>query len=174
MSIVNLSLFSSNLSQTDVSKLWNAAPQENEFKLQSDYTARGQDTELLLENDIELQRQIDDLQSQIDGLDVRLTIVEGQIVALDARVTQNEGDIADNAANIATNTANIATNTANIATNTSAIADINDGRYQPQYGSGSPEGVVTANLNGSYYDLSVPSHWQNSTSGSDTGWVQIV
>ena len=45
---------------------------------------------------------------------------------------------------------------------------------QPQFGSGSPEGVVTANLNRTYYDTSIPEMWVNETVGANTGWVQIV
>ncbi len=47
--------------------------------------------------------------------------------------------------------------------------------YEPQFGTGSPEGVVTANLNRTYYDLTgVPELWVNPTAGSNTGWVQVV
>lgn len=168
MAIQNLNPTQSSLSSEFLTQEWNQPPASNENKITNDYIARALDGELLFENDIELQAQIDSLQGQIDGLDARLTIVEGEIVSLDARVTQNETDIA-------TNTADIATNTANIAINTSAIADINDGRYRPQYGTGSPEGVVTANLNGSYYDLGAapPEHWQNPANGSNTGWTLV-
>ncbi len=52
---------------------------------------------------------------------------------------------------------------------------VDSGTYEPQFGTGSPEGVVTANLNRTYYDLTgVPELWVNPTAGSNTGWVQVV
>lgn len=46
-------------------------------------------------------------------------------------------------------------------------------QLRPQTGSGTPEGSITANLNGFYVDTSAvpPVIYFNSTLGSDTGWV---
>ena len=159
----------SNLSQTDLEELWNQPPALNDYKLTSDYIARGQNADLLFQNDAELQRQIDDLQGQVDSLGARLTIVEGEIVALDIRVTQNETDIDTNAENIAINTADIATNAASISANASDIAAIST-----PSGSGSPEGVVMSTRTQIYIDTSgAPDIYFNPAIGSNTGWLLV-
>ena len=59
--------------------------------------------------------------------------------------------------------------------NIDQIARYVDENISPQFGTGSPEGVVTANANKTYYDLSgTPELWVNPTQGSDIGWVQVV
>jgi hypothetical protein len=50
---------------------------------------------------------------------------------------------------------------------------INDGALSPQFGTGSPEGVVIANYSLKYIDTSVPTEYYNPTFGSDTGWVAL-
>lgn len=135
--------------------------------LRGDYLSRAADSSALFQNDVELDARLTITEGQIVSLDARLTIAEDQISDIDARVTINEDDIATNASGIATNAANIATNAA-------GIADINDGRYEPQFGTGSPEGIVTANKSRLYSDTSVPTLWINETEGVNTGWVQLV
>lgn len=54
------------------------------------------------------------------------------------------------------------------------VADyINDSA--PQFGTGSPEGVVTANNSQVYYDESVAPviMYVNQTIGADTGWQEV-
>lgn len=53
------------------------------------------------------------------------------------------------------------------------IRIINDGELSPQFGSGSPEGVVTANYSLKYIDTDIPTEYYNETFGSDTGWVAL-
>ena len=54
---------------------------------------------------------------------------------------------------------------------------INIGEYEPQFGVGSPEGVVTSNSNRTYYDTTLaPASvimYINQTVGSDTGWIGV-
>lgn len=46
--------------------------------------------------------------------------------------------------------------------------------YAPQKGSGSPEGVVTANFNGIYFDTSTnPVTMYINDFGNKTGWKQL-
>ena len=61
---------------------------------------------------------------------------------------------------------------------TSLIELINNGDYEPQFGTGSPEGVVTSNFNRTYYDTTLSpvsvTMWTNQVTGVDTGWVPVV
>lgn len=50
---------------------------------------------------------------------------------------------------------------------------INNGDLSPQFGTGSPEGVVTANYSLKYIDTAVPTEYYNTVFGSDTGWVAL-
>jgi len=47
--------------------------------------------------------------------------------------------------------------------------------FTPQFGSGSPEGVVTANFNRTYFDTNPVNAVQyiNETVGNDTGWQEV-
>ncbi len=47
--------------------------------------------------------------------------------------------------------------------------------FTPQFGSGSPEGVVVANFNRTYYDTDAVNAVQyiNETVGNDTGWQEV-
>jgi hypothetical protein len=47
--------------------------------------------------------------------------------------------------------------------------------FTPQFGSGSPESVITANYNRTYYDTSGLNAVQyiNETVGASTGWQQV-
>lgn len=144
---------------------------QNETKwpqlLRNDYLTKNIDVENLFANDVELDARLVIAEDEIVLIDARLVIAEAAIIA-------NAAAISANTVSIGTNAANIATNATNISINANAIADINDGRYEPQFGSGSPEAVVTANLNGFYSDTSVPTLWVNDTPGANTGWVQLV
>ena len=46
---------------------------------------------------------------------------------------------------------------------------------QPQFGNGSPEGVITSNLNRTYFDTSGVNAimYINEIIGSDTGWQEV-
>ena len=50
---------------------------------------------------------------------------------------------------------------------------VNNGDLSPQFGTGSPEGVVTANYSLKYIDTAVPTEYFNETFGADTGWVAL-
>lgn len=50
---------------------------------------------------------------------------------------------------------------------------LNDGELSPQFGVGSPEGVVTANYSLIYIDTAVPTEYFNETFGATTGWVAL-
>jgi len=50
---------------------------------------------------------------------------------------------------------------------------INNGALSPQFGTGSPEGVVTSNYSLKYIDTAIPTEYYNPTFGSDTGWVAL-
>ena len=54
---------------------------------------------------------------------------------------------------------------------------INNGEYEPQFGTGSPEGVVTSNSNRTYYDTTLaPASvimYTNQTVGVKTGWIGV-
>ena len=132
---------------------------------------------------------IDALGSDVSDLQDAVDLLESAVTSLEARVSQNETDI--NNLEIAVSDiqdeidliesaitsleARVSQNETDIAKNASDISDINDGRYSPQFGTGSPEGVVTANRNQTYYDLSgTPQHWVNPIIGANTGWVQVV
>lgn len=52
-------------------------------------------------------------------------------------------------------------------------SSIDNGDFSPQFGVGSPEGVVTANYSLKYIDTSVPTEYYNPAFGSDTGWVAL-
>ena len=53
------------------------------------------------------------------------------------------------------------------------IAIFNDGEASPQFGSGSPEGVVTANYSLFYIDTVANTLYYNQTFGSDTSWIAL-
>lgn len=142
--------------------------------LQSDYISIGKDNEQLFDNDEALAVGVNQNEINIATNAANIATNAANIATNTANISLNTLAIATNAADIATNTADIATNSADIATNTAAITDINDGRYSPQFGAGSPEGVVTSNRNQTYFDLSVPEMWVNPAIGVNTGWVQIV
>ena len=122
-------------------------------------------------------------------LDIRITANTVAIVALDGRVTTNE-------ANISTNTADIALNTQSIldletdkadkvsgATLDNVATLLANGNYQDSgvklsdyvviIGTGSPEGVVTANQSLKYIDSAVPTEYYNPVAGANTGWVAL-
>lgn len=50
---------------------------------------------------------------------------------------------------------------------------LDTGALSPQFGAGSPEGVVSANFSLKYIDTSVPTEYYNQTLGSITGWVAL-
>lgn len=52
-------------------------------------------------------------------------------------------------------------------------SSIDNGDFSPQFGTGSPNGVVTANYSLKYIDTSAPTEYYNPTFGSDTGWVAL-
>lgn len=133
----------------------------------NDYISIGQNNDALFANDVELQRQVTENAAAI-------AVNAANIATNAANIAQNASDIAQNVLDIAQNASDIAQNALNIQANTDAIAEINDGRYSPQFGTGSPEGVVTSNNNQTYFDLSVPEMWVNPTIGVNTGWVQVV
>jgi len=57
---------------------------------------------------------------------------------------------------------------------TELLSVLNDGGLSPQSGTGSPEGVVTANYSLMYVDLTGPNVlYFNPTFGADTGWVSV-
>lgn len=66
----------------------------------------------------------------------------------------------------------------------SDIADminlLNDGAstFTPQFGTGSPEGVVISNYNRTYYDDTLLpasyTQWVNPAAGAITGWVVVA
>lgn len=127
-------------------------------------------------------------------------IVNTQLINDNAEaIEQNADDIADNADQILINAGAISQNTDDISDNSDAIdlnaegiqqndilafsmlplvleefRKISDGEFEPQFGSGSPEGVVVANYNRQYFDTSIPQHWVNPVQGANTGWVQVV
>ena len=149
--------------------------------LRNDYIGGYSDSSALYNNDQALADAVDQNTADIDQNASDISQNSSDIATNAAGIAQNASDISVNAANIATNASNISTNTTNISQNTSDIAqnasdiaDINDGRYSPQFGTGSPEGVVTANRNQTYFDTSVPAMWVNPAIGASTGWVQIV
>lgn len=45
-------------------------------------------------------------------------------------------------------------------------------QLQTQFGTGDPNGVITANYSGLYGDTATGDIWINDTPGSDTGWIQ--
>jgi len=142
--------------------------------LRNDYISGYQDIDGLFSNDVALDARLTIVEGEIVGIKVRLDSVEilatsnkGRLDLLEPRVADNEQDILDNATQIGLNATAI-------SDNASSITDINDGRYSPQFGSGSPESVVTSNRNQQYFDTSGPSMWVNATIGVNTGWVQVV
>lgn len=42
------------------------------------------------------------------------------------------------------------------------------------HGSGSPEGVVTANVGTLYFDETTPGLWGKTAGSGNTGWTQLV
>ena len=54
---------------------------------------------------------------------------------------------------------------------------INIGEYEPQFGVGSPEGVVTSNSNRTYYDTTLApasvTMYVNLTVGVNTNWIGV-
>ncbi len=56
-----------------------------------------------------------------------------------------------------------------------ALRDISTGGAGGgQSGSGSPEGVKTANPGGTYWDVTGQSLWVKNTGTGTTGWVQVI
>lgn len=53
------------------------------------------------------------------------------------------------------------------------ISAFNDGDISPQFGTGSPEGIVTSNYSLKYIDTAVPTEYYNETFESDTGWIAL-
>lgn len=53
------------------------------------------------------------------------------------------------------------------------VQAVDDGEFSPQIGTGSPEGVVTANYSLKYIDTSGPTEYYNPTYGAITGWVAL-
>lgn len=62
----------------------------------------------------------------------------------------------------------------------SLISLVNDSNstFTPQFGTGSPEGVVTSNFNRTYYDTTLSpvsvTLYVNQNIGVSTGWVIVV
>lgn len=56
---------------------------------------------------------------------------------------------------------------------TALLVAIQDGEFSPVIGTGSPEGVVTANHSLKYIDESVPTEYYNPTYGANTGWIAL-
>lgn len=56
---------------------------------------------------------------------------------------------------------------------TAVLTAINEGEFSPQDGSGSPEGIVTANYSLQYVDTDTNTLYYNPTYGADTGWITI-
>lgn len=54
------------------------------------------------------------------------------------------------------------------------LGAVNDGEFSPQFGTGSPEGVVTANYSLFYVDTSTNRIWYNTSVGAQTGWTITV
>ncbi len=50
---------------------------------------------------------------------------------------------------------------------------VNNGSLSPQFGTGSPEGLVTANYSLLYIDTAVPTMYFNESFEADTGWVAL-
>lgn len=57
----------------------------------------------------------------------------------------------------------------------SIVSAVNNGAFEPQFGSGSPEGVVTSNENRTYFDMSGATAimYVNENIGVNTGWKQL-
>ena len=142
--------------------------------LRNDYIGGYSDSSALYNNDQALADAIDQNTADIAQNTTDIATNTADIAQNASDISVNAANIATNASNISTNTTNISQNTSDIAQNASDIADINDGRYSPQFGTGSPEGVVTANRNQTYFDTSVPAMWVNPATGANTGWIQIV
>lgn len=55
------------------------------------------------------------------------------------------------------------------------ISDFNAGEFSPQFGTGSPEGVVTSNKNRTYFDTSGAQAimYINENAGVNTGWQEV-
>jgi len=53
------------------------------------------------------------------------------------------------------------------------IGSISDGDYSPIIGTGSPEGVVTANYSLIYIDSVLPTQYYNPVFGASTGWIVL-
>lgn len=51
------------------------------------------------------------------------------------------------------------------------ISAINSGEFSPLSGTGSPEGVETANYSLMYIDTATNDIYYNTTFGADTGWT---
>ena len=43
----------------------------------------------------------------------------------------------------------------------------------PLSGTGSPEGLITANLNGYFVDTVAPQNYYNPVPGANTGWLAV-
>lgn len=55
------------------------------------------------------------------------------------------------------------------------VSAVNNGAFEPKFGSGSPEGVVTSNENRTYFDMSGEQAimYVNENIGVNTGWKQV-
>ena len=53
------------------------------------------------------------------------------------------------------------------------IGMVQDGDFGPQFGTGSPEGVVEANYSLLYVDTGASVLYFNDSYGSDTGWTAL-
>lgn len=53
------------------------------------------------------------------------------------------------------------------------IGLVNNGDLSPQFGTGSPEGIVTSNYSLKYIDTSIPTEYYNPVFGSKTGWIAL-
>lgn len=53
------------------------------------------------------------------------------------------------------------------------VEAFNSGNISPQFGEGSPEGLITANYSLKYIDTLVPTEYYNETFGALTGWVAL-
>lgn len=53
------------------------------------------------------------------------------------------------------------------------IGMVQDGDFGPQFGTGSPEGVIAANYSLLYIDTDVNQLHYNPTYGANTGWIAL-
>lgn len=53
------------------------------------------------------------------------------------------------------------------------ISLVNNGELSPQFGTGSPEGLIVSNYSLKYIDTSIPTEYYNPVYGSKTGWIAL-